>query len=277
MILISRSHQFPAQHMQTPYQTFPYPAQKPQFVPFNSTSHAKPQCSRYQPFFQNMSPHIIPQNNISSSNINSNVNDDTYSGFFSGSSLSQSELDESVLLTREETKVISKMRVGECAGDCSICFESYNKGQIIRNLPCGHKFHYKCMKPWLKTSSLCPLCRFDLKTFCRNKVEERELIKMQECCKSEENLQDKMSSCESQNFTETNSIRQEKAFLNEEIAISEIEMNKSMNENFLRNEEELRYRVMGFETESNVSFFGKRESKEDINFGIEDHISEIGF
>ena len=108
-------------------------------------------------------------------------------------------------------------------------------------------------------------------------MEEKQLSKMESTCKLGECDSLKLSACQSQNFTESNSIKEEKDFLNEEIAISAIEMDKSGNNNFVRNEEELRYRVMGFETESNVSFFGKKESTQDINFGIEDHISEIGF
>jgi hypothetical protein len=263
---------------------------------FNSTSHAKPQTP-FCPISSTFQVPSHPHGLISSTN-NSNLsslNNDTYSGFFSPSSLSQSEFDENLILTREETKLIPKQKVGRCSGECTICFETYKKSQIIRNLPCGHKFHYKCMKPWLKTSSFCPLCRFDLKTYCQDKMnsmkqsvqtherldEEIEMeIKEEQVNLNENHLIKKIDTPHSQTFVEMDSLNDEQAFLNQSIAISAIEFKNSEEKiaaNLLRNEQELRYRVMGFETESNVSFFGKKEETQDINFGIEDNISEIGF
>ncbi|ANB14673.1 hypothetical protein AWJ20_2278 [Sugiyamaella lignohabitans] len=47
--------------------------------------------------------------------------------------------------------------------DCPICFESFKDGDILRILPCKHRFHALCVDPWLLNSSaLCPLCRVDL-------------------------------------------------------------------------------------------------------------------
>lgn len=46
---------------------------------------------------------------------------------------------------------------------CPICFEEFDDGQILRVLPCKHRFHAKCVDPWLlNSSSHCPLCRVDL-------------------------------------------------------------------------------------------------------------------
>ncbi|KAF2198511.1 hypothetical protein GQ43DRAFT_378447 [Delitschia confertaspora ATCC 74209] len=47
---------------------------------------------------------------------------------------------------------------------CSICTDDFEKGQDIRVLPCGHKFHPECVDPWLlNVSGTCPLCRVDLR------------------------------------------------------------------------------------------------------------------
>lgn len=57
--------------------------------------------------------------------------------------------------------------VGDVVGDddaqCPICFENFENGEILRDLPCKHKFHALCVDPWLlESSSHCPLCRVDL-------------------------------------------------------------------------------------------------------------------
>lgn len=46
---------------------------------------------------------------------------------------------------------------------CPICFEDFIDGEVMRILPCKHKFHAICVDPWLlNSSSQCPLCRVDL-------------------------------------------------------------------------------------------------------------------
>ncbi|ESQ30495.1 hypothetical protein EUTSA_v10011738mg [Eutrema salsugineum] len=43
--------------------------------------------------------------------------------------------------------------------DCSICLESFAKGDILISLPCSHSFHSSCLNPWLKACGDCPYCR----------------------------------------------------------------------------------------------------------------------
>lgn len=40
---------------------------------------------------------------------------------------------------------------------CSICLEC-NRKKLCETI-CGHTFHIKCIKEWLKDHSDCPLCR----------------------------------------------------------------------------------------------------------------------
>ncbi|KAF7852119.1 hypothetical protein BT93_L0515 [Corymbia citriodora subsp. variegata] len=46
---------------------------------------------------------------------------------------------------------------------CSICLADYGDSDMLRLLPeCGHYFHLKCVDPWLKLHSSCPICRKSL-------------------------------------------------------------------------------------------------------------------
>ncbi|KAJ3370655.1 hypothetical protein GGF31_003969 [Allomyces arbusculus] len=47
---------------------------------------------------------------------------------------------------------------------CSICLEDYELNDAIRELPCHHDFHAKCVQPWLERALTdrviaCPVCR----------------------------------------------------------------------------------------------------------------------
>ncbi|PNF28586.1 hypothetical protein B7P43_G09381 [Cryptotermes secundus] len=41
--------------------------------------------------------------------------------------------------------------------DCIICFESMEKD--LTSLHCKHSFHTECIRQWLRTESVCPICR----------------------------------------------------------------------------------------------------------------------
>jgi E3 ubiquitin-protein ligase synoviolin len=47
----------------------------------------------------------------------------------------------------------------QAAGDCLVCREALEAG---KKLPCGHVFHFHCLKSWLQHQQSCPLCRSDI-------------------------------------------------------------------------------------------------------------------
>ncbi|KAK2386929.1 RING/U-box superfamily protein [Trifolium repens] len=43
--------------------------------------------------------------------------------------------------------------------ECCICLAKYKDKEEVRQLPCSHMFHLKCVDQWLKIISCCPLCK----------------------------------------------------------------------------------------------------------------------
>ena len=52
---------------------------------------------------------------------------------------------------------------------CCICIQNINIKQKCILLPCGHLFHFLCVKFWLNKNCVCPMCRFDLNDYFNNK------------------------------------------------------------------------------------------------------------
>lgn len=45
---------------------------------------------------------------------------------------------------------------------CTVCIEEFEFKQKLVKLPnCGHFFHKKCIKSWMKVKTICPLCKSD--------------------------------------------------------------------------------------------------------------------
>lgn len=59
-------------------------------------------------------------------------------------------------------------RLCGCSASCSICCEDYTSGEVLRRLPCKHKFHLECIDRWFLSSTdysrpvACPMCNAPL-------------------------------------------------------------------------------------------------------------------
>ncbi|PIN15278.1 hypothetical protein CDL12_12084 [Handroanthus impetiginosus] len=56
----------------------------------------------------------------------------------------------------EESEV---QEISKAFRDCSICLESFSEGDELICLPCGHRYHFCCLEPWVRTCGDCPYCR----------------------------------------------------------------------------------------------------------------------
>jgi len=55
---------------------------------------------------------------------------------------------------------IKKFKKGEGPETCAICLEDFVESEKLRELPCKHAFHSRCIDPWLlKNKKSCPLCK----------------------------------------------------------------------------------------------------------------------
>ncbi|XP_057982755.1 E3 ubiquitin-protein ligase At4g11680-like isoform X2 [Malania oleifera] len=46
--------------------------------------------------------------------------------------------------------------------ECCICLAKYRDKEEVRQLPCSHMFHLKCVDQWLRIISCCPLCKQEI-------------------------------------------------------------------------------------------------------------------
>ncbi|MCH99352.1 E3 ubiquitin-protein ligase, partial [Trifolium medium] len=45
---------------------------------------------------------------------------------------------------------------------CCICLAKYADNDELRELPCSHVFHVRCVDKWLKINASCPLCKSEV-------------------------------------------------------------------------------------------------------------------
>ncbi|KAF7851187.1 hypothetical protein BT93_L4333 [Corymbia citriodora subsp. variegata] len=48
--------------------------------------------------------------------------------------------------------------------ECAICLERFEAGETLTHLPCAHRFHSRCVVPWLEVHAHCPCCRMGIST-----------------------------------------------------------------------------------------------------------------
>ncbi|KAK2969017.1 hypothetical protein RJ640_007882 [Escallonia rubra] len=55
-----------------------------------------------------------------------------------------------------------EVREGEEDAECVVCLEDWEVGERVKEMPCKHKFHDKCIDKWLGIHGSCPVCRYKM-------------------------------------------------------------------------------------------------------------------
>jgi hypothetical protein len=51
---------------------------------------------------------------------------------------------------------------------CNICFADFKNDDMVKFLPCTHRFHADCVDPWLQEHPTCPNCKQNLRDLGKN-------------------------------------------------------------------------------------------------------------
>ncbi|XP_068652450.1 probable E3 ubiquitin-protein ligase RHY1A [Aristolochia californica] len=43
--------------------------------------------------------------------------------------------------------------------ECAVCLEGFKPQELLVDLPCYHRFHSRCLVPWIEENTNCPYCR----------------------------------------------------------------------------------------------------------------------
>ncbi|KAH6766540.1 hypothetical protein C2S52_017523 [Perilla frutescens var. hirtella] len=62
---------------------------------------------------------------------------------------------------KEAVEALATVKIEETV-QCSVCLDDCEIGDQVKEMPCKHKFHSKCILPWLELHSSCPICRHQL-------------------------------------------------------------------------------------------------------------------
>ncbi len=79
---------------------------------------------------------------------------------------------EAELVNIPISRADDKLAKGDC---CCICLLNFEVGEEVRVLACQHTFHAECVTSWFKMSTLCPLCKDDVRS-PTNRREKRASI-----------------------------------------------------------------------------------------------------
>ncbi|KAL8218493.1 hypothetical protein R6Q57_021866 [Mikania cordata] len=77
-----------------------------------------------------------------------------------GSGLSEEEITKHLHVYTAQAGTMTANCEREEADVCSICLDEFEKNnEKMGRLECGHRFHEGCIKRWLLSKNVCPLCR----------------------------------------------------------------------------------------------------------------------
>jgi hypothetical protein len=74
--------------------------------------------------------------------------------------LSQAQIQAlPVVQGKQYLKRKKQMQGSSTPSQCTICMESFQATETLKELPCGDIFHKECIEEWLKNTNRCPNCQ----------------------------------------------------------------------------------------------------------------------
>ncbi|KAK8547004.1 hypothetical protein V6N13_099749 [Hibiscus sabdariffa] len=62
--------------------------------------------------------------------------------------------------SKASIEAMPSVEIGESEyGECVVCLEELKPGEVVKEMPCKHKFHDGCIEKWLVIHGTCPVCR----------------------------------------------------------------------------------------------------------------------
>ncbi|KAF8091936.1 hypothetical protein N665_0431s0005 [Sinapis alba] len=85
----------------------------------------------------------------------------TYAEIIQRSLVPERVLNVGIGLTERQISQLPTIKFQPSIEDkkCLICQSDYARGEKMIILPCTHKYHEECIRPWLKNSKLCCVCK----------------------------------------------------------------------------------------------------------------------
>ncbi|KAB1996528.1 hypothetical protein ES319_D13G238000v1 [Gossypium barbadense] len=79
-----------------------------------------------------------------------------------GKCLIQGELHREVFGSKRRLGWVNLSRKALEHDECLICLERFKAGETLVRPPCAHRFHSRCLVPWLENNGHCPCCRLGI-------------------------------------------------------------------------------------------------------------------
>ncbi|AES96776.1 anaphase-promoting complex subunit 11 RING-H2 finger protein [Medicago truncatula] len=77
--------------------------------------------------------------------------------------------------TKESIEAMEKIEIEEGdGGECVVCLEEFEVGGVVKEMPCKHRFHGKCIEKWLGIHGSCPVCRYHMPVDEKDDGKKRE-------------------------------------------------------------------------------------------------------
>ncbi|RHN55413.1 putative aminoacyltransferase, E1 ubiquitin-activating enzyme [Medicago truncatula] len=77
--------------------------------------------------------------------------------------------------TKESIEAMDKIEIEEGdGGECVVCLEEFEVGGVVKEMPCKHRFHGKCIEKWLGIHGSCPVCRYHMPVDEKDDGKKRE-------------------------------------------------------------------------------------------------------